>query len=91
MYVLLLTYKKPLEEMEKHLEAHRAYLRNFYASGHLIASGPQVPRTGGVIIGNFKDQAEMEAFVAGDPFQSNGMVEYKPIQFDAVLTTDRLK
>ena len=47
MYIIILTYQKDLSEVEKHLEAHRAYLDKYYASGHFIASGAQVPRTGG--------------------------------------------
>ena len=49
MYLIILTYQKDLSEVEKHLEAHRAYLDKHYASGYFVASGAQVPRTGGVI------------------------------------------
>ena len=50
MYLIILTYQKDLNEVEKHLEAHRAYLDKHYASGYFVASGAQVPRTGGVIL-----------------------------------------
>ena len=50
MYIIILTYQKDLSEVEKHLEAHRAYLDKYYASGHFVASGAQVPRKGGVIL-----------------------------------------
>lgn len=50
MYLIILTYQKDLSEVEKHLEAHHAYLDKHYASGYFVASGAQVPRTGGVIL-----------------------------------------
>lgn len=31
MYLFLVNYKKPLEEVEKNLEAHRAYLDKYYS------------------------------------------------------------
>ena len=30
MYLFLVNYKKPLEEVEKNLEAHRAYLDKYF-------------------------------------------------------------
>ena len=38
MYLIILTYQKDLNEVEKHLEAHRAYLDKHYASGYFVAS-----------------------------------------------------
>lgn len=39
MYIVTLTYKKPIEEVEKHLEAHVIFLKENYAKGFFIASG----------------------------------------------------
>ncbi len=46
MYVAILTYKQPLSEVDKYLQAHRDYLAGHYAAGDFIASGPQNPRIG---------------------------------------------
>lgn len=51
MYILSLTYVKPLEYVEKYLAEHNRYLETFYQSGHFICSGRKVPRVGGVIFG----------------------------------------
>ena len=50
MFIAILTYKKPLSEVDRFLAAHRKYLANHYADGDFIASGPQNPRVGGVIM-----------------------------------------
>lgn len=49
MYVIELTYKASLAEVNKHLEAHRAFLDVYYERGIFLASGPKVPREGGII------------------------------------------
>ena len=49
MFIAILTYKKPLSEVDKYLQAHRDYLAGHYAAGDFIASGPQNPRIGGVM------------------------------------------
>ena len=50
MFIAILTYKKPLSEVDRFLQAHREYLAKHYAAGDFIASGPQTPRVGGVIM-----------------------------------------
>ena len=46
MFIVLLTYKADLAELDKHLDAHRAWLREGVASGRLMVAGRLVPRTG---------------------------------------------
>ncbi|APO76234.1 YciI-related domain-containing protein [Rhizobium etli 8C-3] len=76
MFMLSLTYVKPNEEADKHMEPHMAWVRQGYAKGWFLASGRKVPRTGGLIfaIGN---RAEIEAYVAADPFVVQGVAEYE--------------
>lgn len=50
MFIFSLSYLKPISQVEKHLQAHIDYLECYYQSGHFIASGRKIPRTGGVII-----------------------------------------
>ncbi len=51
MYALaIIRYRKPLEEVLVHQDAHRAYLRGLKEKGVLIASGPMNPRFGGLAL-----------------------------------------
>ena len=34
MFIAILTYKKPLEEVDRYLQAHRDYLSEHYAAGN---------------------------------------------------------
>lgn len=46
----LVRYRRPLEEVLPHVEAHRAYLGELKARGWLLASGPLDPRNGGALL-----------------------------------------
>ena len=81
MYVIILTYQKDLSEVEKHLEAHRAYLDRYYTSGHFIASGAQVPRKGGVILCKAGSKEEILDIIAQDPFHEHRIATYQIIEF----------
>ena len=81
MYLIILTYQKDLSEVEKHLEAHRAYLDKHYASGHFVASGAQVPRKGGVILCKAGSKEEILNIIAQDPFHKHRIAAYQIIEF----------
>ncbi len=46
MFIVNITYQTPLEEIEKHLEAHVAFLDKYYEAGVFLLSGRKKPRTG---------------------------------------------
>lgn len=82
MFLFILTYKKPLDEVDKLLPAHRAYLDKNYASGRFIASGPRNPRVGGVIICRAGDEREARQLMEDDPFYKHGIADYEVIEFE---------
>lgn len=84
MYLVLVTYIKPIEDVDKHLANHRAYLDKFYATGNLICSGPQNPRTGGLLLANFPSTDDVWNFIHKDPFYINGIATYEVIEFNPV-------
>ncbi len=84
MFVVLLTYKKPLEEIEKHLIEHRAFLDQGYSKDFFLASGPMNPRTGGVIISQLENRDQLESILKQDPFFVQGLADYNFIEFHAV-------
>ena len=48
MFVVVLTYVKPVAEVDRHMRAHMKFVNEQYAAQTFIASGRQVPRTGGL-------------------------------------------
>lgn len=92
MFIAILTYKKPLEEVDRFLQAHRDYLAKHYAAGDFIASGPQSPRIGGVIMMTAESRAAVDAIIAQDPFNINGIADYQIVEFTPTMfVTEELK
>jgi uncharacterized protein YciI len=83
VFVLLLTYVKPLAEVDALMAGHVAWLNEHYASGRFLVSGRRIPRTGGVILAEGDDDAEMEALAATDPFVAGGVATCEVIRFRA--------
>ncbi|OWV66310.1 GTP cyclohydrolase [Rhizobium sp. R339] len=90
MFILSLTYRKSSEEADRHMEPHMAWVKEGYAKGWFLASGRKVPRTGGAIlaIGN---RAEIEAYVAADPFTIHGVAEYDITELAVTTTAEGLE
>jgi uncharacterized protein YciI len=81
VFVLLLTYIKPLSEVDALMREHVAWLNEQYAAGRFLVSGRRIPRTGGVILTRGDDRGEIEALAASDPFVSGGVATCDVIQF----------
>ena len=86
MFVLLLTYTKPLAEVDALMREHVAWLKQQYADGRFLVSGRQIPRTGGVILARGDDREEIEALAATDPFVSGGVATCEVVEFRASQT-----
>jgi len=88
MFIAILTYIKPLEEVDRFLQAHRDYLAEHYAAGDFIASGPQNPRVGGVIMIKASDRDAVNTIISQDPFNINGIADYQIVEFIPTLFCD---
>jgi len=84
MFIIELTYKKSLEHVEKYLDEHRKFLDGGYRDNYFIVSGPKNPRTGGIIISQLKNQAQLESLLKQDPFYIHDVADYKIIEFNPI-------
>jgi uncharacterized protein YciI len=73
MFIILLSYTKPLEEVDRFLEPHKAWVAKGFADGVFVLSGGQKPRTGGCILALGDAREAIEAKVAQDPFVLHGV------------------
>lgn len=87
MFVVNLTYKVELEEIDKHLEAHVEYLKRQYAKDAFIASGRKNPRTGGMIFSKMSNKEELLKVLEEDPFKIHDLADYEVIEFIPVMTS----
>lgn len=88
MFIAIVSYKKPLEEVDRFLQAHRDFLARHYATGYIITSGPQTPRKGGIIMLKAPSRDAVEAILAQDPFNINGIADYDIVEFTPTMFCD---
>src|ERR671915_1968422 len=83
MFVIELTYKAGLDEIDAHMAAHVIFLKKYYASGNFLVSGRKIPRDGGIILAVGKSRRHIEAIVEEDPFYEHGLADFRIIEFRA--------
>ena len=91
MFIVQLTYKTPISEVDKYLQAHREFLDYYYKQGLLLVSGPMKPRTGGILIALTKDRAYLESILQKDPYHLAEIADYQLIEFTPIMHRDELK
>ncbi|WP_033293796.1 YciI family protein [Amycolatopsis jejuensis] len=91
MFVVVLTYTAPLDEIDRALPDHGEWLARQYEDGHFLASGGRNPRVGGVIITRPMDRGRLDAILATDPFAVQGLATYEVIRFSPTRTAPELR
>ena len=94
MYALaILRYRRPLEELSKFVDEHRAYLEQLKKKGTLLASGPLDPRMGGALLLRVPDndvQGTLDRVRDGDPFVKHGVAQYELLAWNVMLGVEEL-
>ena len=94
MFALVIgRYRRPLEEVIKSVEEHRAYLRELKKQGLLIAAGPMDPWTGGALLLRVPDNdvaGTLDRIRDGDPYWQKGLVQYEFIPWKPMIGKDEL-
>ena len=88
MFVVELTYRVDLAEIDRHMAAHVKFLKKYYASGHFLVSGRKIPRDGGIIVAAAATRDEIQAIVEQDPFHTKGLADFRIIEFRASQRAD---
>lgn len=84
MFIIEITYKKSLEDIDQYLAEHRKFLDNGYSNNYFIASGPKNPRVGGIIISQLKNRELLENILKQDPFKVHEVADYNIIEFNPI-------
>ena len=83
MFVIELSYKASLSEIDRNMAAHVKFLKKYYASGHFLLSGRKIPRDGGIIVALGDDREAIEKIAHEDPFYTRGLADVRVVQFRA--------
>jgi len=91
VFIVSLTYKTELFEVDKHIDAHIDYLEKYYASGKFVVSGRKIPRTGGIILVNAKNKDELNQILADDPFYQADVANYEITEFLPTMAAEEFE
>ena len=83
MFVIELTYKADLADIDAHMAAHVVFLKKYYTAGNFLVSGRKIPRDGGIIVAVGKSRQQIEAIIEEDPFYLHGLADFRIIEFRA--------
>jgi uncharacterized protein YciI len=84
MFLILITYKKPIEVIDKYLFEHRKFLDECYQTNLFIVAGPRCPRVGGIIVSQLNDETKVRETMRRDPFVIHDLIDYELIEFKPV-------
>ena len=85
VFVVLLTYEKPLAEVDRLMREHVGFLEDCYRAGVFLACGRQVPRNGGVILAVSAKREDLDDVMQHDPFVREGVASYEIVEFRSSL------
>jgi len=88
MFVIELTYKADLAEIDAAMAAHVKFLKAQYAAGVFLVSGRKIPRDGGIILAAGPTREALEALMREDPFVARGLADVRVIEFRASQQAD---
>lgn len=81
MYIALLSYVRPLDEVEPLLSAHRDYLERHLAGGVFVAAGPRESGLGSVILVREHPRSLVRDVLALDPLVLAGVASHELVEF----------
>ncbi len=94
MYVIaVIRYRRPVEEVVKHQDAHRAWMAGLKEKGWVVASGPLEPRFGGAVLFRLPDgtpDAELLAIRDQDPYVRSGVAQWELLPWSPVNGKENL-
>ncbi|MDH7793545.1 YciI family protein [Ochrobactrum sp. AN78] len=82
LYIVILSYMRPLSEIDAQLPDHIEWLNKGYAEGVFLASGRRIPRTGGIIIAKAESLESLQEIMREDPFQRLGLSKTDILPFE---------
>ncbi|SFC89781.1 YciI family protein [Pseudoalteromonas denitrificans] len=90
MFIVSLTYKTQLSQVDNYINEHIIYLEKYYNLGKFLVSGRKIPRDGGIILVNATDRSELDLIIKEDPFYIADIANYDITEFMPTMTKQGL-
>jgi len=90
MFVVTLTFADNKDRAGALMEGHKAWIKKGFDEGLFLMVGSLQPGRGGAILAHVARKAELEAFVAEDPFVAERVVAAEVMEITPARLDDRL-
>ena len=90
-FIVTLHFQVPFETFGETIQRHRAFLQEGYDRGQLLMSGPQHPRTGGIVIARAESLEEITSYFEGDPYKQEGLAGHAFTEFTPVKSQELIR
>tara|TARA_R110002050_G_scaffold15615_1_gene47924 strand:- start:9534 stop:9824 length:291 start_codon:yes stop_codon:yes gene_type:complete len=88
LFIINLTYTADLDTVLKNRPDHVVFLQRHYDAGNFLASGPKVPREGGIILAQADSKDKVIDIANQDPFITRSLATYEITEFVPNMTAD---
>ncbi len=88
LFIINLTYTVDLDTILENRPDHVAFLQRHYDAGIFIASGPKVPREGGIILAQADSKDQVIEIANQDPFVTRSLATYEITEFVPNMTAE---
>jgi uncharacterized protein YciI len=89
MFLILLKYIQPLSKVDQFVPPHVDFLKKCYEKDAIVFSGPQIPRTGGLILSNIGSSEAVWDLIIKDPFYTHEIADFTVVEFNPWMHDDR--
>ena len=76
MYLMISTYRAPLDQVDQARAAHLAFVGELERAGVVVSAGRQDPPVGGILLLDVESEARAHELLADDPYVIQGLAEY---------------
>ncbi len=91
-FIVEIIYTAEADKIMEIKPRHREYLKTAgYDKGVLLMSGPINTGKGGLLVMRGESLEEIKSFTEKDPYNLEGAIEYRYIEFDPVMHQDLMK
>lgn len=80
MFLILLTYLVPEENVIPFRAAHYEFADKLFTAGTFLLGGRRVPATGGFILAHGTTRAELDGLLSEDPYLRAGVAQHEVME-----------
>lgn len=91
MFLLIVTYTKPIESVTPHVQAHVDWVNKYINEKVFLFAGPKKDKNGGAILTKSMDRALLNKIIAEDSYVKANVCDYQLIDFDCKVVAPGLE